>query len=381
MNYMVLVLGILLTIVGDARAQKLSKVKEFQAEILNMRVSEILNNRKDPLGKCLSTIEQRRFQSDLRYLDRGNFESKQEKLERTLELLAQTETYSKCIKGIAEADQKLHKLQRKKFEIPTKTLQSLCVGNGKCLKSVNKLIEELDPFCVTQNSKNYFGVKDPNACMAGDRLLGKELRKTNDPNQKEINTFLSILQARIARAKSGTNIDLWTIYLDTHQDTAESRKDFLALLAFFYYTLGTAGGYVDGIADHYWISALKEASYPEDAFAEFYSMRQKIDWYGHLIHKEAKKKNLTFNFKHVSLKGMNRHDYMAMFLSCHFREYGPIAPRVIPVVLGLAYESLDFVSHIKGNVSLLDSAENFKKDSSRYTIGSTLGNGFCSYKF
>lgn len=372
---------LVLILFGNAWAQTLSRVKEFQAEILNMRVSEILSYRKDGLARCLSTIENRRFLLDLKYLEQGKFESKQEKLERTLEILARTDNYPECTKEIAAADLKLNKLQRKKFEIPTKTLQGLCVGNGKCLKSVNKLIEELDPFCVTQNSKNYFGVKDPNACMAGDRLLGKELRKKNDPNQKDLYNFLSILQARIARAKAGANIDLWSIYLDTHQDTAESRKDFLALLAFFYYTLGTAGGYVDGIADHYWMSAFKESSYPEDAFAEFYSMRQKVDWYGHLIHKEAKKKNLSFNFKHVSLKGMNRHDYMAMFLSCHFREYGSIAPRVIPVVLGLAYESLDFVSHIKENVSFEVSAENFKQDTSRYTVGSTLGNSFCAYKF
>lgn len=372
---------LVLILFGNAWAQTLSRVKEFQAEILNMRVSEFLSYRKDGLARCLTTIENRRFLLDLKYLDQGKFESKQEKLERTLEILARTENYPECTKEIAAADLKLNKLQRKKFEIPTKTLQGLCVGNGKCLKSVNKLIEELDPFCVTQNSKNYFGVKDPNACMAGDRLLGKELRKKNDPNQKDLYNFLSILQARIARAKAGANIDLWSIYLDTHQDTAESRKDFLALLAFFYYTLGTAGGYVDGIADHYWMSAFKESSYPEDAFAEFYSMRQKVDWYGHLIHKEAKKKNLSFNFKHVSLKGMNRHDYMAMFLSCHFREYGSIAPRVIPVVLGLAYESLDFVSHIKENVSFEVSAENFKQDTSRYTVGSTLGNSFCAYKF
>jgi hypothetical protein len=379
MNYLALLLICILTFVGNARAQKVSKVKEFQSEILLMRVQEMLTYRKEGLAKCAA--KDRRFESDFKYLGKGFFNTKQEKLEATLRVLVETENHPKCSNEIQEADEKLNKLQRKKFEIPVKTLQSLCALNSKCLSAVNKLIQELDPFCVTQNSKNYFGVKDGNACMAGDRLLAKVLRQKNDPTQLKIYEFLTAFQNKITSAREGSSLDLWKVYLETNRDTAQTRKEFLALMAFFYYTLGTAGGYVDGIGDHYWLSALKESQYPEEAFAEFYSMRQKVDWYGPLIHKEAKKKNLKFTFKHVSLEGMNRHDYMAMFLSCHFREYNSVAARMIPTILGLAYESLDFVSHIKEEVSLKDSAQNFKKDSSRYAVGSTLGNGFCAFKF
>lgn len=379
MNYLALILVVIFTMVGDARAQKRSKVKEFQSEILLMRVQEMLTYRKEGLAQCAS--KDRRSESDYKYLAKGFFKSKQDKLEANLRVLAETENHPKCSNEIREADEKLNKLQRKKFDIPVKTLQGLCALNNNCLTAVNKLIQELDPFCVTQNSKNYFGVKDGNACMAGDRLLAKVLRQKDDPKQIQINDFLTTLKRKISKVPRGSSIDLWKVYLETNQDTDESRKEFLALLAFFYYTLGTAGGYVDGIGDHYWFSGLKESQYPEDAFAEFYSMRQKVDWYGHLLHKEAKKKKLQFTFKHVSMEGMNRHDYMAMFLSCHFREYNSVAARVIPTILGLAYESLDFVSHIKEEVGLKESAQNFKKDTSRYAVGSTLGNGFCAYKF
>lgn len=392
MNQFLLALAMGLIFSQEVLAQNLSKVKEFQSEILQMRAQEILMYRREGLEKCLASnkgytsLQHQRFQSDIKFITSGRFDSKQERLEETLRTLALTEKHPKCGKEIAEADSKLNRLQRKKFDIPIKTARGLCLAmvpplSFKCLKTFDKMIQELDPFCVTQNSKNFFGVKDPNACMAGDRLLGKTVRQKNDPEQKRIHRFLSDLESKIAESKNNGQIDLWKIYLKTNKDTPENRKNFLALTAFFYYTLGTAGGYVDGIADHYWQSALKESQYPEDAFYEFYSMRQKVDWYGHLIHKQAKKKNLQFTIKHVSIKGMNRHDFMAMFLSCHFREYGPIAPRVIPSILGLAYESLDFVSHIKEDVGLEVSAKNFKKDTSRYTVGSTLGNGFCAYKF
>jgi hypothetical protein len=383
---------LILSFGSQGHAQKLSKGREFQANILLMRVDELITSRKTGLDQCLlknpayTKQEHQKFLSEVDYLSNAKFRSQTDKVGKALIILALTEKHPKCSKEVKEADDSLNKIQRKKFERPIEIAKDLCYvllpgARAKCLDKIARLVSELDPFCVTQNTKDKFGTKDPNACMAGDRLLGKTLRKKNDPTQAHISEFLSSLEKEVDSVNESSTIDLWAVYLKNNQDTPLNRKDFLVIMAFLYYALGSAGGYVDGVADHYWFNSFKESTYPEDAFSEFYSMRQKVDWYGFILHKKAAKKKLQFSFKQVSMKGMNRHDYMAMFLSCQFMEYGDTASKIIPRFLGVGYESLDFVSHMKEKVGFTASGKNFKRDTSRYSVGSTLGNGFCSYKF
>ena len=367
------------------------KAREFQSKILMMRVREILSYRIQGLESCsrankgYTPLSHREFQSQIATLNQIKFATHQEMLEQALEVLSLTEKHTQCGQEIRAADAKLKKIQQNKFELPMKTAKGLCVlalnKSSTCLTNVRTILNELDPFCATQNSENIFGVKDPNTCMAGDRLLGKALRQKQDPQQLIISQFLTALEAKIKTSRKGSNIDLWKLFSQDYADTTANRKKFLALMAFFYYTLGTAGGYIDGIADHYWFSALKDAHNPEEIFTEFYSMKQKLDWYRHLIHKLAEPQDLTFSFKGVTLAGVNRHDYMAMFLACHFKKYGSLNAKIIPNILGIGYESLDFVSHLKGDVGLKGSIDNFNQDTKRYSVGSTLGEGFCNYKF
>lgn len=367
------------------------KAREFQSRILMMRVVEVLNSRLKGLTECrdantgYSTSELTRFKSDIVAFNKGVYHTQQEIVESALTLLAETEKHPKCSKEIKQADADLKKIQQKKFLIPMKTAMGLCVlaahKSATCLTNVATILTELDPFCVTQNSQNIFGVKDPNACMAGDRLLGRVLRQKNDPKQAMIKEFLDAFEATISQSKPNSKIDLWKVFLTKNQDTAANRKKFMAILAFFYYAMGSAGGYVDGISDYYWVSALKELQHPEDVFGEFFSLRQKIDRYGHLIHKKAEALKLKLVFKQIPLDGMNRHDFMSMFLACHFKNYGPLTAKIIPNILGVGYESLDFVSHVKGDVSIKESMRNFSRDTGRYAKGSSLGVGFCNYKF
>jgi hypothetical protein len=381
-----------LFLLGSLKAQTVSKQKEFQAKILQMRVGELLQSRKNGLDQCVlknkkySPTSHQKFVKNFQEIKSGRFISETEKVSRSLELMASTENHPDCSKEIIFEEKKLHDLQRKKFQEPIEIVKRLChvlIMDSKenCLYNMNELVKELDPFCVTQNSENIFGKKDPNPCMAGDRLLGSVLRKSNDPGQRIISQFLGSLQNHISAQAQGSTVDLWNIFLvqKNNRDSLRERKEFLSLLAFFYYAMGSAGGYIDGIGDFYWESSLKEVSFPEDAFAEFYSMRQKVDWYGHLK-KQASKKKIKFVFKHIELEGMNRHDFMAMFLSCHLKAYGKVASKTIPLFLGLSYESLDFVSHIKEKVSLEKSLENFKQDNSRYSAGTSIGNKFCGMK-
>jgi hypothetical protein len=242
---------------------------------------------------------------------------------------------------------------------------------------VAKILKDLDPFCATQNSPDYFGVKDPNPCMAGDRLLGKTIRMRNDSHQKLMHFFLNALEFKISEAQNGQSIDLWEIFQERHEDTLENRKKFLGLMTFFYYALGTAGGYIDGVADHFWVSPLEERQSPEAIFLEFFNARQKADRYRQIVRqKVADGLDLTMNGK--SIRDMNRHDFMAIFLACHFKEDGNLLGRVLPNVLGYGYESLDFISHLRTRVSVKVSVENFRRDTERYRRGSRWGHAFCS---
>lgn len=378
MNHLSLILLLFFGSINGSLSSTINKAKEFQSGILQMRVKEFLNYRQEGLTQC--KYKDPWIEEEIRIYNQDNFDNNQEKLESSLQILIATETLNECHQEINNADEKLHQLQRRKFNFPTKIIKSLCAFNKRCLARANQLIQELDPFCVTQNSKNLFGVKDPNPCMAGDRLLAKQLRQKNDPYQEDLYIFLTTLQAEIEAANEGSQIDFWNIYLKNRTDSLVNRKKFIAIMTFFYYAMGTAGGYIDGVSDHYWMSAFKELQSPEEIFNEFYSMKQKVDWYGHIVNRIAKKKKIGFFIKQVPTHGMNRHDFMAMFLSCHFRDYGLFAPKMIPRTLGSVYESLDFVSHIKEKISFQDSIKNFKRDVSRYINGSSLGDKFCSYK-
>ena len=368
-----------------------SKSREFQAKILTLRVQEMINYRAEGLNNCLAAnkgytqLDHQNYKNLISSYRRGKYATQQEILNKALELLAETQNHRKCASEIAAADLKLKNIQQKKFKIPMQTAKASCAlalnRSKTCLKNVTAILKDLDPFCVTQNSADFFGVKDGNACMAGDRLLGKVLRRKNDPTQNKLTQFLDDLDLTITKAPKNSNVDMWKVFLMHNQDSAANRKQFLAIMTFFYYGLGSAGGYIDGVADYYWFSGIKEAKEAEEIFGEFFSVRQKIDRYGFLIHKKGKALNLRYSFKHVALKGMNRHDYMAMFMSCHFKGYGQREAKFIPEILGFGYESLDFVSHIKEDVSIKDSVRNFRTDTSRYTVGSTLGLGFCNYKF
>ena len=384
---LVLILTLGVTSVWGAKP----KAREFQSRILMYRVVEVLNSRLKGLEACVSNNkgysakELTGFKTQVVGFNKGVYHTQQEIVVKALSLLGETERHPKCEKEIRAADAKLKGVQQKKFVVPMNTALGLCVlavhKSGNCLTNVATILSELDPFCVTQNHANIFGTKDPNACMAGDRLLGKVLREKNDPKQTLITEFLDSLDASIAAARPGSTIDLWKVFLSQNPDSSQNRKKFVALMAFFYYAMGSAGGYVDGISDFYWVNALKETNKYEDVFSEFFSLRQKIDRYGHLIHKKAAEAKVKFSFKHVSLEGMNRHDFMSMFLACHFKNYGSLNAKIIPNILGVGYESLDFVSHVRSDVGIKESVKNFSRDTGRYATGSTLGNSFCTYKF
>ncbi len=357
----------------------------FQTNVLFSRMKEIIDVRAVALYKCFGNKGTDKRQIDhfsSKYLGLGtdSFRPEKEKMDSIVEVLRLTNSHPECVEYIKSADSALNKLQRKKFLLPEAVASSLCAlslpgTNYQCLKNSISIISDLDPFCITQKNQDLHGVKDHNPCMAGDRLLGRILRKKNDPTQSEMALFLGTLETQVRAAKPGSEIDLWSIYSQTNKDTSANRKKFLGMLVLANY-LGTAGGYVDGLGDQYWQSAYSEGKSGEEIFNEFYSVRNKVDWFG-FIKKGVAKKKITLMIKHLPLSGMNHHNFMAMFLACHFRTYGNLVSKILPNLLGTGYESLDFVSHMREKIGFQKSVRNFETDTNRYREGSEFGNQFC----
>lgn len=348
---------------------------EHQAKVLGKRIREVLDYRIKNLKNCSSL--DRGLVADYQSLSRTKYRSQQERLEATIDLFKESERDQECRSFVITGDREINKLQQTKFLPIVHTARSLCAGNDSCLSKVESVINDLAPFCATQNGPNLFGKTDPNPCMAGDKLLGRTIRKKNDPTQKFMTSFLSSLERKISAVRPGIKLDLWNHYLERVQDSPANRKKFLGLMAYFYYALGTGGGYIDGVADHFWIAAHKEHKNADEIFNEFFSARQKADWYRNLVAIKARKK-IIFTIKGEDISSMNRHDFMARFLACHFREQGPVIATLLPNFLGLGYESLDFVSHIKNKVTVQRSVDNFDRDTERYRQGTTWGKNFCT---
>jgi hypothetical protein len=368
-----------------------SKQREFQAKILSLRVEEMLHYRSQGLKACVaahkgySAQDFSKFQSDLKQLE-GKFSSKEAQVEKSLEILVETEKNYLCAQEIAHADSLLNQLQRKKFIKPEKAVEASCLvmpfpASKVCLNFVTDVIHDIDPYCVTANSKDIFGYYDNNPCMAAVDILGRMTRKKHDPYQAGISNFLTKLESITTKAKPGATIDMWSLYAGNRKDTPELRKKFLGLMVFLYYTMGTAGGYVDGLPDYFWLGALKDHETATNIFEEYYSVRQVIDWYEDILNSKIKAHKLKLTIKKIPLKDMTHHDYVAMFLACHFKKYGNMTARLIPEILGYGYESLDYISHLKEKRPLKDNIKEFKRDTSSYVNGSKIGLEFCEMKF
>lgn len=292
--------------------------KAFQAEVLFRRIKEIIDVRSLAMNKCSSKKSLEDFNGMKQELEADNFSHYLNKLDLSIEALNLSTQEPECQGEIASADLALKKLQREKFTTIEKMIASICFlatpyVYQKCRAKVTSVINDLDPFCVTQGTKNINGVEDSNPCMAGDRLLGKIMRRKDDPRQSQVASFLRALETQLQDASSESAIDLWTIFSQDKLDNDVERKRFLGMLVMVNY-LGTAGGYVDGPSDEFWQSALRDKKMGEDIFNEFYSLRNKVNWFKHLLG-IIKDKNIVLTIKSFSLENFNHHNFMAMFLA------------------------------------------------------------------
>jgi hypothetical protein len=265
---------------------------------------------------------------------------------------------------------------------------------ASCKKRLEKLLNEIDPYCRFDAIPSSTGNIDGNPCMAGDKLVIELLRKSKN-YLDEIYTFLSALQTKITKAKE---IDLYQVYGSSvkYEKSNINRRKFLAMMTFFYASTTSNAGFTDRFAE----VPLKEAAMAnkniDTIVADYHDIKNAKDYFNHLL-STIKNKKIKLVFRSRNITSYNRHNFMSLFLGCHFRmTRGSKAGEQIPLALGFAYESKDFISHLKNDGVDMDilkvyeyptyysaikrSYDAFQKDIDRYATTSSLGSQFCSLK-
>lgn len=240
-----------------------------------------------------------------------------------------------------------------------------------CLFTINQIFSELDPHCVSVQVGNKKGYYDPFPCMAADYFIGRILYDRKNPWTLVQTTrqFFLNLQELIYR-KDRSPIDVSEEFLKVAGDIRLNKKKFLALMTLLSASTDSAGSYVKGWHDYFWRASLLQYRNPRMTVDFFNQTKLLVDEYRSLSKNLVLQKPWT-QVGPTLLKEMNRHNYMAAFLSCHYQN------TKLSVALGFAYEAKDYFTHLAEGDSLATAYENFKHDTNRYKQSSRWGLEFC----
>lgn len=293
----------------------------------------------------------------------------------------------KCRQSLDAAENNFHKMERSKFSFIHKSLDLFCSKNNlinpslnsECVGSLSQILRDLDPHCMSTqvpNPKEYY---DGLPCLSGDNLIGRMLLEKSNAESlaKEMQEFMGRLRIDLGnKEKREYGIELYNSFLGKRQDSMFLRKKFLAVIALYTSSMSSYASNIEGYHDMMWRTMLIETKSSERALQAFNKIRISVDDFRTLKSWMIEKKlNVTMTAQKLSK--MNRHDYMAAFLACYYKERSPSLQKLVPLALGYAYESLDFVSHLREGITFHESVENFSKDTGRYRYGVQWGSLFC----
>ena len=291
---------------------------------------------------------------------------------------------SPCAKLIKAAEESIIEEEREQFRTAEVSLAT--VGTLTHNDDLNFILIELDPRCDKAALPDYkTGHADTNPCTAGYAMVlkrmkdsGKEIFPSYLESAAEIDLYLGQLQAQVSSAPLNGEISL--LNLNSHNPVGEAslRLRQLSNLAFLFTSYGSRIGMSSPYGDAFWMMPLKGNGSLFSGYAQYFNFMNRKDQFYQIL-REAKSKKLKIKMSNVIVNEWNRHNYMAAFLACeyHQRGLGKLA-HLIPDALGIAYESNDFISHLKDGVSFNNSVQNFKEDTARYREGSAFGEKYCS---
>ncbi len=359
--------------------------------VLSGRVHKMLESRLSDISACSS--------SDRDYLiaryDRLPVYSDQKNIVLdTLDLYLESYRLTgSCRRALDKNEKSFYSGERSKFSAIHSILNKVCTTQNNlstesldrsCRFKFNQVLADLDPHCVSLQVPNSSNEYDTFPCMAADYMVGKSL-----VSEKNWQTFLPRMKNFLSNFRQVflkpnlkiDGIDLWQLYQNGQVDNGQLREEFLAEVNFFFSSFHSASSYIRGFHDHIWHFVLFKTGSAEQALDYFVSSRLVVDEF-RTLHGWAEKHQIPMNIRGIEMSGKNRHNYMAAYLACHYRDESRIFHESLPVILGYAYESLDFKSHIVDDHDTYGVAkENFVTDTTRYRTGVYWGYRFCRQQF
>ncbi len=360
--------------------------------VLSGRVHAILSTRFQGLQACPVSVQET-FSPEFRSLSTSS--EKSDEVIRALQLFLDSKKISDrdCLKALDQAESNFHSDERKRFRWISRLSSFACSKDGEgdmiadsrsCYLGLQQVLADLDPHCVSlqvTNPKDYY---DPFPCMAGDYVLGRDLYEIEPLPESlisESQNYFSILRREIsfvARESRSTPVDLYNAYAHMLGDTQRRRQRFMALLTMVFASTNSYSSYIKGFHDYFWRAHLLRTADAKRTLRFFNSSRLLIDELRTLV-EWAIRHGVDIQVAGRKFSDVSRHDFMAAALSCHYSQSTRVIRKWIPIGLGYAYESFDFVTHLQGGDSVSESLVNFRVDTRRYRIGVQWGARFCDF--
>lgn len=292
-----------------------------------------------------------------------------------------------CLKKLGQAESKFHDEERRKFKPLNSLIAATCkpeFGTGgrdaECRSKLMRVLAELDPNCISVQVDNPRSEYDSFPCMAGDYMIGRDLTNNSSVLDlvEETKAFLGAVRGTLRVPENLDRvIELYSLYPLEGGDEGARRQRFLAMWTMLNASTHSLTSYTQGHHHHFARVTLFRERSAERAVDAFIAARLLTDEYRTLF-KWAGERKVKFSIGTNRVDGMNRHDFMSAYLSCRYRAEPRFIRQSLPKLLGLAYESFDFASHIKEGDTLEQAWRALKSDVRRYTAGVRWGRSFCS---
>jgi hypothetical protein len=359
--------------------------------VLSGRVHKMLEYRLADLGACSAKYQEyltSHFRKLPVYSDQRNL------VLDTLDLYLESHRLvGPCAQALDKNENAFQKMERSQFSAIHSVSDKLCSKSENistestersCRFKLTQILADLDPHCVSVQVPNDSNDYDTFPCMAADFMVGKSLvsDRTWESFLPRSKKFLVSFRQEFLRPDLKTEgIDLWPLYRQDQADTSQLREEFLAEINFFFSSFHSASSYIRGFHDHIWHFVLLKTGSADQALEYFISSRLIVDEF-RTLHGWAGQHGIPMNLHGIDMAQKIRHNYMAAFLACHYREENRLIHESLPVMLGYTYESFDFKSHIiDEHLSFKASKENFITDTTRYRTGVYWGYRFCKMQF
>ncbi len=310
-----------------------------------------------------------------------------------------------CPEAKSLADDKIQLKESSQFNFAYDAIRSYCIAqelslgnfrrlyNGICEKNLKNMFKELDPHCRWETIADYNGYRDSNPCVAGYKMAADILIK----NENFIDDLYTFTHKVYEESQvNGKSINFWTIYKDTvnSSNSLNNRRYFLAMMNFFFSSTKSGAGFTDRF---YEVSLLNDINNNLDTYSiitNFHDLKKIRDSFSGVMDIVSKNK-ISLIFENKSTQTFNRHNYMSMFLGCHYTmKKGRAAGARIPLLLGIAYEGKDFIGHLKNDGvdmnalkfwnygeyydAVMKAYKGFLRDVNRYSSSNAIGVEFCS---